>query len=77
MVVAVEQNQITASQYCVCDDFVGRAGTVQDEVRFVGAEYADWHRVMAFSSVFVLPILVVFLLLQNKIVAGLTAGALK
>ena len=44
---------------------------------FVGAEYADWHRVMAFSSMFVLPILVVFLLLQNKIVAGLTAGALK
>jgi multiple sugar transport system permease protein len=44
---------------------------------FVGAEYADWHRVMAFSSVFVLPILVVFLLLQNKIVSGLTAGALK
>jgi multiple sugar transport system permease protein len=44
---------------------------------FVGAEYADWHRVMAFSSVFVLPILVMFLLLQNKIVEGLTAGALK
>lgn len=44
---------------------------------FVGAEYADWHRVMAFASVFVLPILAVFVLLQNKIVAGLTAGALK
>jgi multiple sugar transport system permease protein len=44
---------------------------------FVGAEYADWHRVMAFSSVFVLPIITVFLLLQRKIVAGLTAGALK
>ncbi|MEZ2131514.1 MULTISPECIES: carbohydrate ABC transporter permease [unclassified Sinorhizobium] len=44
---------------------------------FVGAEYADWHRVMAFSSVFVLPILAVFLLLQRQIVAGLTAGALK
>ncbi|MBI1773920.1 MAG: carbohydrate ABC transporter permease [Proteobacteria bacterium] len=44
---------------------------------FVGAEYADWHKVMAFSSIFVLPILVVFLLLQEKIVAGLTAGALK
>jgi multiple sugar transport system permease protein len=44
---------------------------------FVGAEYADWHRVMAFSSVFVLPILVLFLLLQRRIVAGLTAGALK
>ena len=28
---------------------------------FVGAEYADWNRVMAFSSVFVLPILVLFL----------------
>jgi multiple sugar transport system permease protein len=44
---------------------------------FVGAEYADWHRVMAFSSIFVLPILVLFLVLQNKIVSGLTAGALK
>lgn len=44
---------------------------------FVGAEYADWHRVMAFSSIFVLPILVLFLFLQRRIVAGLTAGALK
>lgn len=44
---------------------------------FVGAEYADWHHVMAFSTVFVLPILVLFLLLQSKIVSGLTAGALK
>jgi multiple sugar transport system permease protein len=44
---------------------------------FIGAEYADWHHVMAFSSIFVLPILAIFLLLQNKIVAGLTAGALK
>ena len=32
---------------------------------------------MAFSSIFVLPILVLFLLLQRRIVAGLTAGALK
>src|SRR5262245_61760542 len=44
---------------------------------FVGAEYADWNNVMAFSSVFVIPILVLFLLLQKKIVSGLTAGALK
>lgn len=44
---------------------------------FIGAEYADWHHVMAFSSIFVLPILAIFLLLQNKIVTGLTAGALK
>ena len=44
---------------------------------FVGAEYADWNRVMAFSSVFVLPVLMLFLVLQRRIVAGLTAGALK
>jgi multiple sugar transport system permease protein len=44
---------------------------------FVGAEYADWHRVMAFSSIFVLPILIAFLIFQRHIVAGLTAGALK
>jgi multiple sugar transport system permease protein len=44
---------------------------------FVGAEYADWHRVMAFASIFVLPILALFIALQNRIVAGLTAGALK
>jgi multiple sugar transport system permease protein len=44
---------------------------------FVGAEYADWHRVMAFATIFVLPILALFIALQNKIVAGLTAGALK
>jgi multiple sugar transport system permease protein len=44
---------------------------------FVGAEYADWDRVMAFATIFVLPILALFIALQNKIVAGLTAGALK
>jgi multiple sugar transport system permease protein len=44
---------------------------------FIGAEIADWHRVMAFSSLFVLPILVMFVILQKKIVSGLTAGALK
>jgi multiple sugar transport system permease protein len=44
---------------------------------FIGAEVADWHKVMAFSSLFVLPILALFLALQNKIVSGITAGALK
>jgi multiple sugar transport system permease protein len=44
---------------------------------FIGAEYADWDRVMAFASVFTLPVLVLFLALQRKIVAGLTTGALK
>ncbi len=44
---------------------------------FIGAEYADWDRVMAFASIFALPVLFIFLLLQRKIVAGLTTGALK
>jgi multiple sugar transport system permease protein len=44
---------------------------------FIGAEMADWHRVMAFATIFVAPILVMFVLLQRQIVSGLTAGALK
>ena len=32
---------------------------------------------MAFSTVFVVPILLLFLVLQRRIVSGLTAGALK
>lgn len=44
---------------------------------FIGAEVANWHQVMAFSSLFVIPILILFLLLQNKIVSGITAGALR
>jgi multiple sugar transport system permease protein len=44
---------------------------------FIGTEIADWHRVMAFAALFVLPILLIFLVLQRQIVSGLTAGALK
>jgi multiple sugar transport system permease protein len=44
---------------------------------FIGAEIADWHRVMAFATIFVAPILLLFLLLQRQIVTGLTSGALK
>jgi multiple sugar transport system permease protein len=44
---------------------------------FIGAEVADWHRVMAFASLFVLPILLMFLLLRSRIISGITAGALK
>jgi N,N'-diacetylchitobiose transport system permease protein len=32
---------------------------------------------MAFASVFALPVLILFLALQRKIVAGLTTGAVK
>lgn len=44
---------------------------------FVGAEYADWHRVMAYATIVVSPVVVLFLILQRRIVGGLTAGALK
>lgn len=44
---------------------------------WVGAEYADWNNVMAFSTVFTAPVIILFLLLQRRIVAGLTDGALK
>ena len=43
---------------------------------FIGTEIADWHRIMAFAALFVLPILLLFVLLQRQIVSGLTAGAL-
>jgi len=44
---------------------------------FVGADYSDWGNAMAFASVFVTPVIIVFMLLQRRIVSGLTAGALK
>ena len=44
---------------------------------FVGADYSDWGNAMAFASVFVTPVIIVFVLLQRRIVSGLTAGALK
>lgn len=44
---------------------------------FVGADYADWPNAMAFASIIVTPVIVLFLVLQRQIVAGLTAGALK
>ena len=44
---------------------------------FVGADYSDWGNAMAFASVFVTPVILIFMLLQRRIVSGLTAGALK
>jgi multiple sugar transport system permease protein len=44
---------------------------------FVGADYADWPNAMAFSSIIVAPVLLLFLFFQRRIVAGLTAGAVK
>ncbi|WP_419997706.1 carbohydrate ABC transporter permease [Streptomyces boninensis] len=37
----------------------------------------DWGATMAASTLFALPVLVIFLVLQRKVAAGLTAGAVK
>ena len=44
---------------------------------FVGADYSDWGNAMAFATVIVLPVLIIFVALQKRIVSGLTSGALK
>ena len=44
---------------------------------FVGADYSDWGNAMAFATVMVLPVLIIFVALQKRIVSGLTSGALK
>jgi multiple sugar transport system permease protein len=44
---------------------------------FIGANVTDWPAAMAFSSLAMLPPLVVFLLAQRHVVAGLAAGSLK
>jgi multiple sugar transport system permease protein len=44
---------------------------------YVGSDYADWNRIMAFATMMTLPVIVMFLILQQRIVQGLTAGAVK
>lgn len=44
---------------------------------YVGSEFADWNRIMAFATVMTLPLMLLFLLLQQRIIQGLTAGAVK
>ena len=44
---------------------------------FVGADYSDWGNAMAFATVMVLPVLIIFVALQKRIVSGMTSGALK
>jgi multiple sugar transport system permease protein len=44
---------------------------------FMGPNTNEWHRMMAFASIYVTPILAAFVLLQRRIVSGLTSGALK
>lgn len=44
---------------------------------FMGPNANDWNGIMTYAAIYVTPILIVFMLLQRRIVSGLTAGALK
>ncbi|MEO1017179.1 MAG: carbohydrate ABC transporter permease [Pseudomonadota bacterium] len=44
---------------------------------FMGPNATEWNNIMAYASIYVTPILAAFVLLQQRIVAGLTSGALK
>lgn len=44
---------------------------------FMGPNTNDWGGIMTYAAIYVTPILIVFALLQRRIVSGLTAGALK
>ncbi|QDY70763.1 carbohydrate ABC transporter permease [Qingshengfaniella alkalisoli] len=44
---------------------------------FMGPNSSDWSGVMTYSAIYVTPILIIFVLLQRRIVSGLTSGALK
>lgn len=44
---------------------------------FMGPNTVEWNNIMAFASIYVTPILAVFVLLQQRIVSGLTSGSLK
>lgn len=44
---------------------------------YLGKQSIDWGHLMAGASISALPVLLIFLLFQNQIIKGLTAGALK
>ncbi|HVY21147.1 MAG TPA: carbohydrate ABC transporter permease [Bauldia sp.] len=44
---------------------------------FLGPNTNDWNKIMAYATIYVTPILAAFVLLQRRIVSGLTSGALK
>ncbi|OQP87236.1 ABC transporter permease [Rhizobium rhizosphaerae] len=44
---------------------------------FMGPNTNEWNNIMAFAAMYVGPILALFVLLQRRIVSGLTSGALK
>ncbi len=44
---------------------------------FMGPNTSEWNNIMAYATMYVTPILALFILLQRRIVSGLTSGALK
>jgi multiple sugar transport system permease protein len=44
---------------------------------FTGPNTSEWNNIMAYATMYVTPILAIFVLLQRRIVSGLTSGALK
>lgn len=44
---------------------------------FLGPNATDWNGIMAYAAIYVTPIVAFFVILQRRIVAGLTSGALK
>ncbi|MDW9410453.1 ABC transporter permease subunit [Sinorhizobium meliloti] len=44
---------------------------------FMGPNTNEWNDIMAYATIYVTPILAAFILLQRRIVSGLTSGALK
>ncbi|MCZ4089161.1 carbohydrate ABC transporter permease [Sinorhizobium psoraleae] len=44
---------------------------------FMGPNTNEWNNIMAYATIYVNPILAAFILLQRRIVSGLTSGALK
>jgi multiple sugar transport system permease protein len=44
---------------------------------FMGKYGIEWNRIMAFGVILVLPVMIIFILLQKYIIGGLTSGAVK
>lgn len=44
---------------------------------FMGSQAVQWNSVMAFSTLTALPLIIIFIVLQKRIVQGLSAGAFK
>ncbi len=44
---------------------------------FLGPNSTDWNGIMTYAAIYVTPIVAIFVILQRRIVAGLTSGALK